>query len=68
LGMSQLDVGKDAEPYDLFVYAINADQTKKKYVTRLRTFLDIIGIDSENKLTIQEECKLFTDNAKSENG
>lgn len=68
MGMSQLDVGKEAEPYDLFVYAINADQTKEKYVTRLRKFLDIIGIDSENRLTIQAECKLFTNKAKSENG
>ena len=66
--MSLLDVGKESEPYDLFVYAINADQTREKYVTRLKKFLEIIGIDPENKLTIQAGCKIFTDKAKSQNG
>ena len=66
--MSLLDVGKESEPYDLFVYAINADQTREKYITRLKKFLEIIGIDPENKLTIQARCKIFTDKAKSQNG
>jgi hypothetical protein len=66
--MSLLDVGKESEPYDLFVYAINADQTRKKYITRLKKFLEIIGINPENKLTIQAGCKIFTDKAKSQNG
>ena len=65
--MSLLDVGKEPEPYDLFVYAINADQTREKYITRMKKFLEIIGIDPEFKLTIQEGCKVFTDKAKSEN-
>jgi hypothetical protein len=30
--MSHLDVGrKESEPYDLFLFAINAEQTKEKY-------------------------------------
>jgi hypothetical protein len=66
--MSLLDVGKESEPYNLFVYAINADQTREKYITRLKKFLEIIGIDPENKLTIQAGCKIFTDKAKSQNG
>ena len=33
LSMSYLDVGKESEPYDLFVFAINAKQTKEKYIT-----------------------------------
>jgi integrase len=65
--MSLLDVGKESEPYDLFVYAINADQTREKYVTRLKKFLEIIGIDRDGELTIRENCKVFTDKAKSEN-
>ena len=39
-----LDVGKDSEPYDLFVFAINAEHTSEKYVTRMKKFLEIIGI------------------------
>ncbi len=66
--MSLLDVGKESEPYDLFVYAINADQTKEKYITKIKKIPEIIGIDPENKLTIQAGYKIFTDKAKSQNG
>ena len=52
---------KESEPYDLFVFAINADQTREKYVTRLKKFIEIIGIDQEKKLSIQERCKAITD-------
>jgi hypothetical protein len=65
--MSYLDVGKESEPYDLFVFAINAEQTREKYVTRMKKFLENIGIDEEKKLTVQERCKVFTDKARSEN-
>jgi hypothetical protein len=60
-------VGKESEPYDLFVFAINAEQTREKYVTRLKKFL-IIGIDKEKKLTIQDRCQQFTHRARSQNG
>ena len=60
-------MGKESEPYDLFVFAINADQTRQKYITRLKKFLEIIGIDQEKKLTIRERCKTFRDKANSEN-
>ena len=61
-------MGKESEPYDLFVFAINAEQTREKYITRMKKFLEIIGIDQEKKLTIQERCIMFTDKARSENG
>lgn len=66
--MSYLDVGKESEPYDLFVFAINAEQTREKYITRMKKFLEIVGIDQEKKLTLQERCIMFTDKARSENG
>jgi integrase len=66
--MLHLGVGKESEPYDLFVFAINAEQTREKYITRMKKFLEIIGIDQERKLTIQERCIIFTDKARSENG
>lgn len=66
--MSYLDAGKESEPYDLFVFAINAEQTREKYITRMKKFLEIIGIDNEKKLTLQERCKLFAEKARSENG
>jgi integrase len=68
LSISYLDMGKESEPYDLFVFAINADQTREKYVTRLKKFFEIISIDQEMKLSIQERCKIFTDKARAENG
>jgi hypothetical protein len=66
--MSHFDVGKESEPYDLFVFAIIAEQTREKYVTRLKKFFEIIGIDQNNKLTIQEKCTLFVNRANSQNG
>jgi hypothetical protein len=66
--MSYLDVGKESDPYDLFVFAINAEQTVEKYITRMKKFLEVIGIDPEGKLSMPERCKRFTDRAKAENG
>ena len=66
--MSHLDVGKESEPYDLFVFAINAEQTRKKYITRMKKLLEIIGIDQDQKLTLQERRKIFANKAMSENG
>ena len=66
--MSHFDVGKESDPYDLFVFAINAEQTREKYITRLKKFFEIIGIDLDNRLTIHGMCTLFVNKAKSENG
>lgn len=66
LSVSCFDVEKDSELYDLFVFAINADQTREKCITRLKKFFEIIGIDREKKLMIQERCKVFTEKARAE--
>jgi hypothetical protein len=66
--MLNLNVGKESEPYDLFVFAINAEQTREKYITRLKKFFEIIGIDQDKKLTTPEKCSLFAKRANSENG
>jgi hypothetical protein len=63
--MLHLDIGEESEPYDLFVFAINAEQTREKYITRLKKFFEIIGIDPDKKLT---RCKVHTNRAKSEDG
>jgi hypothetical protein len=68
LSTSYFDMGKESEPYDLFVFAINADQTREKYVTRLKKSFEIIGIDQEKKLSIQERCRMFTNRARAEDG
>ena len=60
--------GRNQNPIDLFVFAINAEQTREKYITRMKKFLEIIGIDQGKKLTMQERCKVFKDKARSENG
>ena len=61
-------MGKQSDPYDLFIFAINAEQTRQKYLTRLNMFFQVIGIDQEKKLSIEERCKLFVRRAGSENG
>jgi hypothetical protein len=68
LGTPYLELGKQSEPYDIFIFATNAEQTKDKYITRLKKFFEIIGIDQEKKLSMQERCKVFVNNASSENG
>ncbi|MDW0225879.1 MAG: hypothetical protein QOA21_10765, partial [Nitrososphaeraceae archaeon] len=43
-------------PYDHFVYALNAKETKRQYPHRLDKFLSFIGLEG----SIQEKCnKLF---------
>jgi len=36
LSILNSDVGKELEPYDLFIFIINAEQTREKYITRMR--------------------------------
>ena len=54
LSKPYLELGKQSEPYDLFIFAINAEQTRQKYLTRLNMFFQVIGIDQEKKLSIEE--------------
>jgi len=49
-------------------YWVQTEQTREKYISRLKKFLEIIGIDQEQKLTLQERCKIFANKAMSENG
>ena len=50
--MSHLDVKKQSDPFDLFVFAINAEQTREKYITRLKKFFKNWKIQQNNMLTI----------------
>jgi integrase len=45
----------DSDPYSMFVFAMNAKQTKEKYTARLKRFFDFIEIPGNN---IEEKCKL----------
>jgi hypothetical protein len=44
--MLHLDIGEESEPYGLFVFAINADQTREKHIaTKL---LLLIMVENED--------------------
>ena len=43
----------ESDPYSMFVFAMNAPQTREKYVTRLKRFFDFIDLPSS---TIEERC------------
>ena len=58
---------RSEDPYSLFIFAINAEQTKQKYITRFKRFLEVIGIDHQIELTLQQNCKIFTEKALSDN-
>ena len=45
----------DRDPYGMFVFAMNAKQTREKYTARLKRFFDFINIPGDN---IEERCKL----------
>jgi integrase len=45
----------ESDPYAMFVFAMNAKQTRDKYTARLRRFFDFINIPGDN---IEERCKL----------
>jgi hypothetical protein len=45
----------ESDPYSMFVFAMNAKQTRDKYTARLRRFFDFINIPGDN---IEERCKL----------
>jgi hypothetical protein len=66
LNVSYLDIGKESQPFHLFVFDIIAKRTRDMYITRLKKFFEIIGIDREKNLTIQERYKIFLDKSKSE--
>jgi hypothetical protein len=49
----------DLDPFSLFINAIRAEQTKRKYQARLNTFFDYISIPTTN---LEEKCKIFIKN------
>jgi integrase len=55
----------ESDPYSIFVFAMNAPQTKEKYVTRLKRFFDFINLPGS---TIQERCKYFVEKCREEDG
>ena len=58
---------RSEDPYSLFIFAINTEQTKQKYITRFKRFIEVIGIDHQIELTLQQNCKIFTEKALSDN-
>jgi hypothetical protein len=52
------------DPHSLFVFAMNAAQTKEKYTTRLDRFFRFIAIPGS---TIEERCKIFVEKGKNNN-
>ena len=45
----------ESDPYAMFVFAMNAKQTRDKYTARLKRFFDFINIPGDD---IEERCKL----------
>ena len=45
----------ESDPYAMFVFAMNAKQTRDKNTARLRRFFDFINIPGDN---IEDRCKL----------
>jgi integrase len=52
------------DPYSLFVFAMNAPQTREKYITRLDRFFRFINLQGN---TIEERCRSFAEIAKKDN-
>ena len=52
----------ELDPFSLFINAIRAEQTKRKYQARLNTFFDYISLPGTNS---EERCILFVKNCQS---
>jgi hypothetical protein len=52
------------DPYSIFVFAMNAPQTREKYTTRLDRFFRFVNIQGN---TIRERCKAFAEISKNDN-
>ena len=55
-----LDTGSD--PYSLFIFAMNAPQTREKYINRLNQFFDFIKLAGS---TMEEPCLQYVENTGS---
>jgi hypothetical protein len=58
----------ESDPYSIFIFAMNAPQTREKYTTRLERFFDFIDLPVSNNTTtsIEERCKYFVEKAKDD--
>lgn len=60
----------ESDPYSMFIFAMNAPQTREKYTTRLKRFFDFIDLPGSNNPTtntpIEERCKYFVEKAKND--
>jgi hypothetical protein len=52
----------ESDPYAMFIFAMNAPQTREKYVTRLERFFDFIDLPGS---TIEERCNSFAKKGKT---
>lgn len=52
----------ESNPYSLFIFGINSEATRVKYIARLKRFFDFIGL----KGTLQEQSKRFVENGSRE--
>jgi integrase len=53
----------ESDPYAMFIFAMNAPQTKEKYLTRLKRFFDFIDLPGS---TMEQRCIIFTEKGKAE--
>jgi hypothetical protein len=53
----------ESDPYSMFIFAMNAPQTREKYVARLKRFFDFIDLPGS---TIEERCNNFAQKGKAE--
>src|SRR5215213_7252435 len=60
----------ESDPYSMFIFAMNAPQTREKYTTRLKRFFDFIDLPDYNSnvttTPIEERCKYFVEKAKND--
>ena len=53
----------ESDPYSMFIFAMNAPQTREKYVTRLKRFFDFIDLPGSN---IEDRCHKFAEKGKAD--
>jgi hypothetical protein len=56
----------ESDPYSMFIFAMNAPQTREKYTTRLKRFFDFIDLPGNTTTPIEERCKYFVEKAKDD--
>jgi len=62
--LKQLQEQDQLDAYSVFMFAMNSNVTKRKYLGRFIRFLDFIGLTEGS---LQERCRDFVNNATSDN-